>query len=430
MNSWTIRFISATLTARTTNSDWPVGGIHPMLKGKKILVGITGGIAAYKTPLLVRLLRKAGAEVKVVMTPAAKDFVTPLTLSTLTGHPVWSDFFNPADGSWHSHVELGLWPDLFVIAPLTASTLGKMHHGVADNLLMVTYLSARCQVMLAPAMDLDMFRHPSTINNLKAVEKFGNIVIEPGTGELASGLCGEGRMEEPENIFRRIRDYFTSAKLFEGKQVLLTAGPTYEAIDPVRFIGNHSSGKMGIELAKVFAERGARVTLVLGPTSLEIKHPDIEVFPVTTALEMFDACRALSSKADILIMSAAVADYRPLKPATQKIKKNSDSITLELVKNPDILQTMGTNKKIGQLLIGFALETENAMENARLKLTSKNADLIVLNSLDDEGAGFGHSTNKVSLITQEEAEHLPLMSKREVAVHIADKINRLLHKLQ
>jgi len=401
-----------------------------MLKGKKILVGITGGIAAYKTPLLVRLLRKAGADVKVVMTPAARDFVTPLTLSTLTGQPVWSDFFDQADGSWHSHVELGLWADLFVIAPLTAATLGKMHHGIADNLLMATYLSARCPVMLAPAMDLDMYRHPSTINNLKAVEKYGNIIIEPGTGELASGLCGEGRMEEPENIFARIQDFFASAKMFDGKHVLLTAGPTYEAIDPVRFIGNHSSGKMGIELAKVFAGRGARVTMVLGPTSIELNHPDIEVFPVTTALEMFDACMALSSKADIMIMSAAVADYRPQNPATQKIKKKSDSISLELVRNPDILHTLGKNKKASQLLVGFALETENAVENARLKLTGKNADLIVLNSLADEGAGFGHSTNKVSLITEKEAEHLPLMSKKEVAVHIADKINSLIQHLQ
>lgn len=401
-----------------------------MLKGKNILVGITGGIAAYKTPLLVRLLRKAGAEVKVVMTPAAKDFVTPLTLSTLTGHPVWSDFFNPADGSWHSHVELGLWADIFVIAPVTATTLGKMHHGIADNLLLATYLSARCPVMLAPAMDLDMYKHPSTTNNIKALEQYGNIIIAPGTGELASGLCGEGRMEEPENIFQRIKDFFASEKMFEGKQVLVTAGPTHEPIDPVRFIGNHSSGKMGIEIARVFANRGAKVTLVLGPTELNINHPSVEVFPVTTAVEMFEACKALSESSDIMVMSAAVADYRPLKPSDKKIKKRDENLSLELVKNPDILQTLGRNKKAGQMLVGFALETDNAVENARLKLTSKGADMIVLNSLADEGAGFGHSTNKVSLITAEATEHLPLMPKSQVAVHIADKINQMLLQLQ
>ncbi len=401
-----------------------------MLKGKKILVGITGGIAAYKIPLLVRLLRKAGAEVKVVMTPAAKDFVTPLTLSTLTGHPVWSDFFNPTDGSWHSHVELGLWADLFVIAPVTATTLGKMHHGIADNLLLATYLSARCPVMLAPAMDLDMYRHPSTTNNIKALEQCGNIIIAPGTGELASGLCGEGRMEEPENIFQRIKDFFAFDKMFEGKQVLVTAGPTHEPIDPVRFIGNHSSGKMGIEIARAFANRGAKVTLVLGPTHMSINHPSIEVFPVTTAVGMFEACMALSRTSDIIVMSAAVADYRPLKPYDKKIKKQDENLSLELVKNPDILQTLGRNKKAGQMLVGFALETDNAVENARIKLTSKGADLIVLNSLANEGAGFGHNTNKVSLITTEATEHLPLMSKSEVAAHIADKINQMLLQLQ
>ncbi|HMM10715.1 MAG TPA: bifunctional phosphopantothenoylcysteine decarboxylase/phosphopantothenate--cysteine ligase CoaBC [Bacteroidales bacterium] len=401
-----------------------------MLKGKKILVGITGGIAAYKTPLLVRLLRKAGAEVKVVMTPAAKDFVTPLTLSTLTGHPVWSEFFNPADGSWHSHVELGLWADLFVVAPVTATTLGKMHHGIADNLLLATYLSARCPVMLAPAMDLDMFRHPSTQSNLKALEKFGNIIIEPGTGELASGLCGEGRMEEPENILARIQDHFEGQKMFAGKHVLITAGPTYEPIDPVRYIGNHSSGRMGIEIARVFAQRGAKVTLILGPTELTPNHPDIEVFPVSTAMEMYNACMALFPSSDIVVMSAAVADYRPANQASKKIKKEEEHLSLELVRNPDILQSVGQQKKAGQLLVGFALETDNAVENARKKLLHKNADLIVLNSLADEGAGFGHTTNKVSLISHEETEHLPLMSKAEVAVHLANKINRLLLHVQ
>jgi phosphopantothenoylcysteine decarboxylase/phosphopantothenate--cysteine ligase len=401
-----------------------------MLKGKKILVGITSGIAAYKIPLLVRLLRKAGADVKVVMTPGAKDFVTPLTLATLTGHPVWSDFFNPADGSWHSHVELGLWADLFVIAPLTATTLAKMHYGIADNLLMATYLSARCPVMIAPAMDLDMYRHPSTKINLQNVEKYGNIIIPPTTGELASGLCGEGRMEEPEKIFEQIKDFFESEKMFAGKHVLLTAGPTYEPIDPVRYIGNHSSGRMGIELAKVFASRGAKVTLVLGPSSLEVNHPGIEVFPVTTALEMFDASMVIAPTADIIIMSAAVADYRPANPASQKIKKQDTTLKLELVKNPDILQTVGNTKKAGQLVVGFALETENAVENAKAKLKEKNADMIVLNTLADEGAGFGYNTNKVSMITNDATVQLPLMNKKEVACHIADKINSLIQAMQ
>ncbi|MBK9291128.1 MAG: bifunctional phosphopantothenoylcysteine decarboxylase/phosphopantothenate--cysteine ligase CoaBC [Bacteroidetes bacterium] len=397
-----------------------------MLEGKKILVGVTGGIAAYKIPLLVRLLRKAGAEVKVIMTPSARDFVTPLTLSTLTGHPVYSDFFDRNDGTWHSHVDLGLWADLFVIAPVTASTLGKMHHGIADNLLLTTYLSARCPVMLAPAMDLDMYRHPSTQNNLKALEGFGHIIIEPGTGELASGLCGEGRMEEPENIFKRIKDFFATENLFAGRHVLITAGPTYEPIDPVRFVGNHSTGRMGIELAKTFSRSGAKVTLVLGPTSLSVKHPDIEVFPVQTASEMYDACMALADTADIIIMSAAVADYRPAHPETHKIKKSDERMQLELVRNPDILQALGKRKKTGQLLVGFALETRDGEAHARAKLKNKHADMIVLNSLADEGAGFGHTTNKVSFITPEQTTHLPLMQKSEVAAHIAAKINQLL----
>jgi len=398
-----------------------------MLKGKKILIGITGGIAAYKIPLLIRLLKKEGADVQVITTPSARDFVTPLTLATLSQKPVIDGFFDPQTGEWHSHVDLGLWADLFVVAPATANTLAKMHHGVADNYLLTVYLSARCPIMIAPAMDLDMYKHPATIENMQALRARGHVIIEPTSGELASGLCGEGRMEEPMEIFKKIKAHFDTSKRFSQKKVLITAGPTHEAIDPVRFIGNHSSGLMGIEIARVFAEQGAQVLLILGPTSLLVNHPSIEVYPVTSALEMYEMAMLHFSACDIAVLSAAVADYRPVKPSDQKIKKEEDTLTMELIKNPDIAKSLGKIKSEQQLLIGFALETNNAVQNAIMKLRSKNLDLIILNSLEDEGAGFRHQTNKVTLIDKAGvAKQYPLKSKREVAADIAQAIEQLL----
>lgn len=395
-----------------------------MLKGKKILLGITGGIAAYKIPLLVRLLVKAGAEVKVVLTPAAKDFVTPLTLATLSGNPVNSGFFDPETGSWNSHVELGMWADLFLIAPATANTLAKMAHGLADNYLLTVYLSARCQVMIAPAMDLDMYQHPATKKNLSELSSRGHQIIAPGVGELASGLCGEGRMEEPDKMFQLIQLFFNKQKQFIGKKVLITAGPTYEPIDPVRFIGNHSSGLMGIEIARAFAERGATVTLVLGPSNLQLQHPSVEVIPVTSADEMAAVAIPLFAQADIAVLSAAVADYKPAVAASQKIKKGGDQLFIELVQTTDIIGELGKIKQNGQILVGFALETENALQNALKKLHKKNLDLIVLNTLEDEGAGFMHQTNKISIINKKESiVHFPLKQKKEVAIDILEAIS-------
>lgn len=395
-----------------------------MLKGKKIVIGITGSIAAYKVPALIRLFRKEGAEVKVMMTASAKDFVTPLTLSTLSGNPVISEPFDPKDGRWNSHVELGQWADVYVLAPVSANTMAKMAHGIADNFFLTAYLSAKCPVFFAPAMDLDMFRHSATQKNVGILQSFGNILIEPAVGELASGLCGAGRMEEPENIFRIIRDHFTvkDPKLV-GKTVLVTAGPTYEAIDPVRFIGNHSSGQMGFSIAEEFAEKGASVTLVTGPTDLTLENDQIIRYDVTTADEMHDKCMILKDSADIVIMAAAVADYKPDQVAGSKLKKSGAPLEIKLVPTQDILASIGHTRKPGQIVAGFALETSHEEENARKKLQSKNLDLIVLNSLNDTGAGFKTPTNKISLIFKDgNTLHFPLKSKREVARDILDAI--------
>jgi phosphopantothenoylcysteine decarboxylase/phosphopantothenate--cysteine ligase len=398
-----------------------------MLKGKKILIGITASIAAYKIPLLIRLLKKEGAEVKVIVTPQALEFITPLTLATLSGNPVRSISHDSLSGEWYSHVDLGLWADVFIIAPLTANSMAKLASGVADNYLLTVYLSARCKVFLAPAMDLDMFKHPATQHNLEVLRKNGNQIIEPGSGELASGLCGEGRMEEPEVIFEMIQKHFKSQQQFEGKHILISAGPTFEPIDPVRFIGNHSSGRMGYALATEFAERGAKVSLVSGPVDLRLDHPSVDIFPVTTAAEMFEKVSLLFTGTEIAIMSAAVADYTPVMVSDFKIKKSDDTFQLELKKTQDILQYLGKNKTDKQFLVGFALETDHALENAKKKLHNKNLDLIVLNTMEDEGAGFRHQTNKVSLIDRDETlTEFGLKNKSEVAADIADHIaNRL-----
>lgn len=402
-----------------------------MLTGKKILIGITGSIAAYKIPLLVRLLKKEGAEVQVVMTDAAKDFVTPLTLSTLSGLPVLSKGFDPETGKWNSHVELGLWADLFVIAPASANSIAKMAAGIADNYLLTVCLSAKCPIMFAPAMDLDMYKHEATQENIRTLISRGYRFIAPSSGELASGLCGEGRMEEPQEIFNRIKEFFQKKQRFAGKQVLVTAGPTYEAIDPVRFIGNHSSGLMGIEVARAFADQGADVTLVLGPSSIRPERANIQVVPVTSAKEMFDATTAAFKRADIAVLSAAVADFRPEVTANQKIKKdpNSNEMILKLVKTEDILKTLGQNKTDKQMLVGFALETENGIENAKKKLHSKNIDMIVLNIINEAGVGFKTKTNKVSIITKDDnVIDFGLKPKNEVANDILNVVYQSLEK--
>lgn len=400
-----------------------------MLKGKKILIGITGSIAAYKMPLLVRLLVKSGAEVRIVMTPFAREFVTPLTLSTLSGHQVYGDFFDRETGKWHSHVDLGLWADLFLIAPVTANSLAKMRSGIADNYLLTVYLSARCPIMFAPAMDLDMFKHPATQENIMALKQRGHQMIAPTMGELASGLCGEGRMEEPENIFSVITGYFQRQNRFKDKRVLVTAGPTHESIDPVRYIGNHSTGLMGIELSKAFAGEGAKVSLVLGPTDIKVDDPSIEVYPVVSASEMHGLCQTLFPSSDITVMAAAVADYTPSTVSHEKIKKSGDKLLLSLEPTADILSEMGKSKQEGQILVGFALETDHETENATNKLRRKNLDLIVLNSLKDPGAGFRHQTNKVSMISSSgEVSSYELKSKTEVAKDILDYIYTKLHK--
>ena len=402
-----------------------------MLTGKKILIGITGSIAAYKIPLLVRLLKKEGAEVQVVMTDAAKDFVTPLTLSTLSGLPVLSKGFDPETGKWNSHVELGLWADLFVIAPASANSIAKMAAGIADNYLLTVCLSAKCPIMFAPAMDLDMYKHQATQENIRTLISRGYRFIAPSSGELASGLCGEGRMEEPQEIFNRIKEYFQKKQRFAGKKVVVTAGPTYEAIDPVRFIGNHSSGLMGIEVARAFADQGAEVTLVLGPSSIRPERANIQVVPVTSAKEMFDATTAAFKRADIAVLSAAVADFRPEVTANQKIKKdpNSDEMILKLVKTDDILKTLGQNKTDKQMLVGFALETENGIENAKKKLHTKNIDMIVLNIMNEAGVGFKTKTSKVSIITKDDKViDFELKPKNEVANDILNVVYQSLEK--
>lgn len=394
-----------------------------MLRGKRIILGVTGGIAAYKSAVLIRLLIKAGAEVKVIMTPSAHDFITPLTLSTLSKNPVLTDFKNSGKGTWNNHVELGLWADALLIAPGTANTIAKLSQGMCDNLLLAVYLSARCPVFIAPAMDLDMLKHPATQQNLERVKRFGNHIIDPAYGELASGLTGPGRMAEPEEIVKHLEDFFSVDKKLKGKTVLVTAGPTYEAIDPVRFIGNHSSGKMGFAIAEELANHGATVNLVCGPTHQHTNHPHVDVKHVTSAEEMFNACNVLFPDADITVLAAAVADYRPTVKADQKIKKNNGNITLELTKTQDIAASLGKLKHNGQIIVGFALETENEQTNALRKLETKNFDLIVLNSLNDKGAGFGHDTNKITIInSKHEVKSFALKGKREVAHDIVAAI--------
>jgi phosphopantothenoylcysteine decarboxylase/phosphopantothenate--cysteine ligase len=397
-----------------------------MLRERKILLGVTGSIAAYKAPLLVRQLVKAGAEVKVILTASAKDFVTPLCLATLSKNPVLIDLFE--GHAWANHVMLGRWADLMVIAPLSCNSLSKMAHGTCDNLLLATYLSATCPVVVAPAMDEDMWHHPATKANLEKLEAFGNKIIPVEKGELASGLYGEGRMAEPEVIFQFIQDFFFLKKDLSGRKALVTAGPTQESIDPVRFIGNHSTGKMGVAIARELAGRGALVDLVLGPSSLEVNITGVKVLPVHSAEEMYNACLEKFKDADIAVMSAAVADYKPATPSKEKIKKKTGTLILELTRTRDILQTLGQQKRNGQILVGFALENEFEKEYAIGKLKDKNADLMVLNSLQDEGAGFGYDTNKITIFEKDGNElGYERKSKQQVAKDIVDRIVKMLH---
>jgi phosphopantothenoylcysteine decarboxylase/phosphopantothenate--cysteine ligase len=395
-----------------------------MFKGRKILIGITGSIAAYKAIYLVRHLVKAGAEVKVVMTPSSKDFVSSLTLSTLSKNPVLVDLFD--EQSWSNHVMLGRWADVMLIAPLSCNTLAKMAHGQCDNLLLATYLSATCPVVVAPAMDEDMWHHPSTKENLEKLRSFGNNIIPVEKGELASGLFGDGRMAEPEQIFQYLQDNFFLTPSLAGKKALVTAGPTYEPIDPVRFIGNHSSGKMGVAIAKELHKRGAEVTLVMGPTNLSFSENGVKVTRVHTAAEMLEACEKVFPSTDITVMSAAVADYTAINKAAEKIKKKEDKLTVELTKTKDILKTLGQIKREGQVLVGFALETNDERVNALEKLEKKNADMIVLNSMNDKGAGFGGDTNKITIFAKGGQEfNFETKSKEAVAVDIVDTIIKL-----
>jgi phosphopantothenoylcysteine decarboxylase/phosphopantothenate--cysteine ligase len=394
-----------------------------MLSGKRILLGVSGSIAAYKTATLTRLLVKAGAEVKVVMTPAAADFVTPLTLATLSKNPVLTSFTKGETGEWHNHVELGLWANAILIAPASANTIAKMANGICDNLLNAVYLSARCKVFFSPAMDLDMLQHPSTQSNIQKLVSFGNELIAPNYGELASGLIGNGRMAEPEEIITRLNFFFQSSQRLKGKKALVTAGPTHEAIDPVRFIGNNSSGKMGYAIAEELATQGAEVNLVSGPTHLFPANQSIKIKRVTSAEEMYEACVSFFPVTDIAVLSAAVADFRPSTKADQKIKKTDNGLSLELVKTKDIAAELGKLKKPGQFTVGFALETENEVVNAEKKILSKNFDLIVLNSLNDNGAGFGHDTNQITLIDKKNrSEKFSLKAKKEVARDIVNAI--------
>ncbi|WHT40932.1 bifunctional phosphopantothenoylcysteine decarboxylase/phosphopantothenate--cysteine ligase CoaBC [Myroides sp. mNGS23_01] len=396
---------------------------HVSVKRKKILLGVTGGIAAYKTASLVRLLIKAGAEVQVIMTPASHQFVTPFTLSTLSKKPVYTEFFNSKEnGTWNNHVELALWADILLIAPATANVLAKMANGLCDNLLLAVYMSAKCPVYIAPAMDLDMYVHPSTERNLTTLTSYNHVIIPAEKGELASGLIGQGRMAEPETIVAVLEESLNQDLPLQGKKILITAGPTYEPIDPVRFIGNHSSGKMGYDIAKEVAKQGGTVILVSGPTNQKITHPQVQVIAVMSASEMYEACHQHFDEVDVVVAAAAVADYRPKDVATQKIKKNADEFSITLDKNPDILASLGAIKK-QQYLIGFALETENEVEHAKQKIVKKNLDLIVLNSLNDTGAGFGKPTNKVTFIDRDfTVQPMELKSKEEVAKDIVNKI--------
>jgi phosphopantothenoylcysteine decarboxylase / phosphopantothenate---cysteine ligase len=397
-----------------------------MLSGKRILLGVSGSIAAYKSAILVRLLIKSGVEVKVIMTASAHDFITPLTLSTLSKNPVLTHF-TKEEGQWNNHVELGLWADAFVIAPASANTLAKMANGICDNLLMASYLSGRCPIFFAPAMDLDMLQHPSTKQNIEKLTSWGNHLIHPTHGELASGLVGTGRMAEPEEILTSLDKFFSNGPL-KGKKALVTAGPTHEAIDPVRFISNHSTGKMGFAIAEQLAQQGASVTLITGPTYLSKELKGVHVIPVSSADEMYEASVANFQDADISVLSAAVADYKPSQKADQKIKKKDETLTLELVKTKDIAAELGKLKTNGQLIVGFALETENEKAHAEKKLTSKNFDLIVLNSLNDKGAGFGHDTNKITIIdSNKKSKEFNLKSKKEVARDIVTTIIEHMH---
>lgn len=393
-----------------------------MLKGKKIILGITGSIAAYKACYIIRGLIKQGAEVQVVITPAGKEFITPITLSALTSKPVISEFFAQRDGTWNSHVDLGLWADAMLIAPATASTIGKMAHGIADNMLITTYLSAKAPVFVAPAMDLDMFAHASTQKNLDVLRSFGNHIIEPASGELASHLVGKGRMEEPENIIRVLDEYFASTGELAGKEILITAGPTYEKIDPVRFIGNYSSGKMGFALAEECARRGARVSLIAGPVQQVVHHSNICRVDVESAGEMYEQARSLFPHAHAAILCAAVADFTPETVADTKIKREGDDLLLRLRPTQDIAASLGREKQPGQKLVGFALETNDEQHQAQRKLERKNLDFIVLNSLKDAGAGFRHDTNKISIIDRRGTTDYPLKSKTEVARDIVDRL--------
>lgn len=398
-----------------------------MLKGKHIILGVTGSIAAYKAAVLVRLLVKEGAEVKVVMTELAKQFITPLTMATLSKHPVMVEFYNPENGDWHSHVDMGLWADLYLVAPATANTIGKMAHGIADNLLLTTYLSAKCSVMVAPAMDLDMYRHSATQHNLGILRSYGNVIVEPTEGELASGLIGKGRMAEPEEIVSFIKNYFAVSTELTGKKVLLTAGPTYEKIDPVRFIGNYSSGKMGFALAEEMAARGAEVVLIAGPVHLKTIHPSIKRVNVESASGMYERVIEFSGDCDVVVSCAAVADFTPAVEAVSKLKRGDDGLTLELKPTQDIAAELGMRKYDGQLLVGFALETDNEQDNALLKLKKKNLDLIILNSLKDKGACFGGDTNKVTMFDRDGGKYsYELKSKQKVAADIVTRIVSLL----
>ena len=398
-----------------------------MLNGKKIVLGITGSIAAYKACLLIRSLIKQGAEVQVVITPAGKEFITPITLSALTSKPVISEFFSQRDGTWHSHVDLGLWADAMIIAPATASTIGKMAHGIADNMLITTYLSMKAPVFVAPAMDLDMYAHPTTQNNLALLKSYGNHIIEPQTGFLASHLQGKGRMEEPEEILRQVAEALAgNSQDLKGKRIMITSGPTHEKIDPVRFIGNYSSGKMGCALAEECARRGAEVEMVCGPMSQKPKYPSIICTNVESAAQMYEACVSIFPTCNAGILCAAVADFTPEHTAENKIKREGDQLVIRLNPTQDIAQAMGQMKREDQKLVGFALETCNEAENARKKLEKKNLDFIVLNSLNDEGAGFQHDTNKITLIDATESQSFPLKTKAEAAKDIINRLKQIM----
>ncbi len=398
-----------------------------MLKGKKILLGVTGSIAAYKAAILVRLLIKEGANVRVIITPMAKHFITPLTLATLSKNPILVDFFNPENGEWNSHISIGEWADLYLIVPASANTIAKMTYGVADNLLLTTYLSIRCPVMIAPAMDVDMYNHPSTQQNISILKARGNIIIEPATGELASGLEGKGRMEEPEKILQEVKNFFFNKNQLKDVKVLVTAGPTYEAIDPVRFIGNYSSGKMGYSIAEELALRGAKVFLISGPVNIALEYPNVKLIKVKSANEMYEECKKNFSQCNAAILAAAVADYRPVNSSEQKIKRKANNINIELTSNPDIAAYLGSIKK-NQILAGFALETNEGIENAKKKLKSKNFDFIVLNMANEDGAGFMKDTNKITIIdNKNNIKNFQQKSKKEVAKDIVDTLYSLMN---